>query len=233
MPNDFVSRSESATPALGNQRIRAREPVGRSFGSVRGKFPSQKMGRMIHWESQLERDAVYLFEFSPGVLAYREQPFKTYYTLAGKTRRYTPDFELTLANEELLLIEVKPMEKLQDIEEQRRFECIFEHFSAHGKSFRVLTEIQIRQSDLLDNLRMMMRYRCKPLTKFQRLRFAEQFTGRDAISFDEVRILFGSCETVWMLINEGLLICDLKVEVGAGTIFSTSAKGDSYEDFLF
>lgn len=39
-------------------KLRAREPIGRSFGLVRGKFPSRKMGRMIHWESQLERDAV-------------------------------------------------------------------------------------------------------------------------------------------------------------------------------
>lgn len=233
MPNDFASQAESAVHAVGNQKIRSREPVGRSFGSVRGKFPSQKMGRMIQWESQLERDAVHLFEFSPGVLAYREQPFKTHYTLAGRTRRYTPDFELILANEERLLIEVKPEEKLRDDEERRRFERIREHFFEHGRSFRILTDIQIRQPELLYNLRMMMRYRSKPLTQFQQLRFAERLTSRETISFDEVRILCGSCEAVWMLINEGLLICDLNVVVGIDTIFSTLAREGSYEDLLF
>ena len=36
---------------------RAREPVTRSRGLVRGQFPSTKMKRMIAWESQLEQNS--------------------------------------------------------------------------------------------------------------------------------------------------------------------------------
>ena len=126
---------------------------------------------MIHWESQLERDAVLLFEFSTGVLVYREQPLTTYYTLKGKTRRYTPDFELTLASGEVRLIEVKPAEKLLGSKEHLRFERITEHFIEQGRSFKILTDHEIRQSALLENLRLMMRHRGQILSPLARRRF--------------------------------------------------------------
>lgn len=153
-------------------RLRAREPISRSFGMIRGKFPSRKMGRMIHWESQLERDAVFLFEFSPGVVMYREQPLTTHYMLDGKTRRYTPDFELTLSSGEVILIEIKPAEKLLDPDENRRFKRIHEHFANSAQPFRILTDREIRQSDaLLENLRLLMRHRREALSAFECRRF--------------------------------------------------------------
>lgn len=180
MPRKNVTRRQ---PATGNGRsfarnnansitkLRAREPIGRSYGLVRGKFPSRKAGRMIHWESQLERDAVFLFEFSPGVSTYREQPLTTYYTLDGKTRRYTPDFELTLNTGEVILIEIKPAEKLLEPTEGRRLARISEHFASNGQAFRILTDKEIRQEVLLNNLRLLLRHRHEPLTHFERRRF--------------------------------------------------------------
>lgn len=214
-------------------KLRAREPIGRSFGLIRGKFPSRKVGRMIHWESQIERDAVYLFEFSSGVTSYREQPLTTYYTLDGKTRRYTPDFELTLSTGEVVMIEVKPEEKLRDPDERRRLKRIQEHFASNGQSFRILTDREIRQLELLENLRMLMRHRGKPLSRFQWLRFAERLIGMQSISFVDAAELLGDITAVWMLIDERLLFCDLKHLVNHKTIFSTSSKGNSNEELFF
>jgi len=51
---------------------------------------------MVHHEGLLELDAIYLFETSPRVVRYREQPPTIHYADGAKLRRYTPDFELLL-----------------------------------------------------------------------------------------------------------------------------------------
>jgi hypothetical protein len=70
---------------------RAREPVTPSRGLVRGQFPSTKMNRMIAWESQLEQKACYHFEYSPAVVAFREQPETLQFPYQNDMCRYTPD----------------------------------------------------------------------------------------------------------------------------------------------
>jgi hypothetical protein len=74
---------------------------------VIGKFPSLKMNTVIWWESQLERDYIYLLEIDPEVLSYGEQPFTISYTDKGKPRRYTPDFVVTRP-QKTQVVEVKP-----------------------------------------------------------------------------------------------------------------------------
>lgn len=166
-PNQFPQR-HLQTNISGKAQLRAREPIGRSFGLVRGKFPSRKMDRMIHWESQLERDAVLLFEFSPGVTAYQEQPFTAHYTIDDKTRRYTPDFEITLTSGETVVIEIKPEQKLLEPVTKRKFEHILRYFDRRGQPFLLLTEANIRQAELLENLRLLVRHRGRPLSTFER-----------------------------------------------------------------
>ncbi len=60
-----------------------RKVVTPSGRKVRGYFPSKKMGRMVAWESQIELDAILLFEFSPGVISFQEQPEKIQYYVNG------------------------------------------------------------------------------------------------------------------------------------------------------
>jgi hypothetical protein len=59
---------------------RARKITNAGNRKVIGKFPSLKMNRVIWWESQLERDYIYLLEIDPEVLSYSEQPFTISYT---------------------------------------------------------------------------------------------------------------------------------------------------------
>lgn len=188
---------------------------------------------MIHWESQLERDAVYLFEFSPGVVAFREQPLTTYYTLDGKTRRYTPDFEVILGAGEAVLIEIKPASKLLDPHESRRFRRIKEHFADHGRAFRLLTDREIQQPVLLENLRLLMRSRRTPPSPFERRCFVEQFLGLPAISFENASVLIGDVAAVWRLIAEGILSCDLSQHVNEKTLLGVVDTGDSNEKLFF
>jgi len=214
-------------------QTRAREPVGRSFGSVRGKFPSKKNGRMIHWESQLERDAIYIFEFSPGVANYREQPFKTHYTLGGQTRRYTPDFLVTLLTGERIVIEVKPAKRLRDPSEHCRFDRITGHLQQFGDPFQILTEQQIRQPQLLENLHLLHRYRGERFTPLERRLHRERLSALPEITLASVRLSLNDSTAIWNLIDEGILTCDLRMPLNAKTIFNIVWKESSNADIYF
>ncbi|WP_343742424.1 TnsA endonuclease N-terminal domain-containing protein [Herbaspirillum huttiense] len=188
---------------------------------------------MIHWESQLERDAVILFEFSKGVISYREQPLTTYYALDGMIRRYTPDFEITLFTGEVVLIEVKPSEKLLDPKERTRLRRIAEHFAETGSAYRILTEIELRTGDLLANLQMVFRYREAKLSPFERRKFSEQICVAEEMTFGEATALLGAKSLVWILIAEHLLFCDLRHPVTEKTVLFTGIREGCNEELYF
>ena len=76
-------------PVAGNHRVR--KVVTRSRFKATGKFPSQKMGRMIQWESIHERNAFRLLEANPAVISYYEQPIAIQYLRGGMEHVEYPD----------------------------------------------------------------------------------------------------------------------------------------------
>jgi hypothetical protein len=68
--------------------------VSNRGGNTIGHFPSLKMGRMIDYESLIERDLIYLLEFEQDVTWYAEQPLTIPYHYEEKERDYTPDFHI-------------------------------------------------------------------------------------------------------------------------------------------
>lgn len=150
--NLWAGRWKGRSP-LGDDHRRAREVISPSGGIVRGKFPSRKNGRMVHHEGLLELDAIYLFETSPRIVRYREQPASIHYPDGAKLRRYTPDFELQLASGAVILIEVKPARRLQDEEVRNKLACIDAYLRRSCRPFVILTDECISQEPRLSNLR--------------------------------------------------------------------------------
>jgi len=137
----------------GDIHRRARNVISPSGGIIRGKFPSRKNGRMVHHEGMLELDAIYLFETSPNIVRYREQPMTIHYPDGHRLRRYTPDFELLLVTGETVLIEVKPTRFLEKEEIRHKLDCIEKHINKSSIPFVIITENAIRQEPRLANLR--------------------------------------------------------------------------------
>lgn len=138
---------------LGDVHDRARTIVRPTGGIVRGKFPSRKNGRMVHHEGLLELDAIYLFEASPLIARYREQPTTIRYPDSNRLRRYTPDFELLLTTGEIVMTEIKPIRRLRTDEVRYTFERIADHMSRNGTPFAILTDLVIRDEPRLANLK--------------------------------------------------------------------------------
>lgn len=137
----------------GDAHRRARQVISPSGGIIRGKFPSRKNGRMVHHEGLLELEAAYLFEASPHVSRYREQPLTIHYPDGSRLRRYTPDFELLLTTGASVLVEVKPIRSLEDEEVRHKLDCVAAHFERASTAFMVLTDEKIRFEPRLSNLR--------------------------------------------------------------------------------
>jgi hypothetical protein len=137
---------------------RARKVITRAPQRLVGRFPSAKNACTIHWESQLERDLVYLLEFDPTVVGYREQPFTIELGLLGRRRRYTPDF-LVERTQARSVIEVKPAAQAQRPEFQELFAAAAAALTEQGLSYQVMTEREIRPQPRLDNIRWLVRYR--------------------------------------------------------------------------
>jgi hypothetical protein len=76
-------------------RMRSRKVVSRSNARSTGKYPSWKMGRMIHWESINELNAFRLLDCDPNVTSYSEQPCQIVYVLDGVERVHYPDILVT------------------------------------------------------------------------------------------------------------------------------------------
>lgn len=221
------------TPASVARASRARQPTKNFSGLFRGKFPSLKNGRMIHWESLLERDAIMLLEFSPGVTAFREQPFSTYYYHQGRMPRYTPDFEVTFRCGRVALIEVKPSCKLQLEKEQKRLAAIRSHFETRGLTFTLLDENQIRRNPLFGNLRHLISHRMPQLSETEAHRFVALLGSVKPSTFEGAVRALGSESTFWRLVALEKISINLSEAVRPGTFYTINGEDGQDEKVYF
>lgn len=108
---------------------------------------------MVHHEGLLELDAIYLFEASSRIAAYREQPETLSFPDGPRLRRYTPDFEVTLSTGECVLIEVKPQANLADEAVRHKLDCVATYLRRSGRHFAILDDRGLRQEPRQSNLR--------------------------------------------------------------------------------
>lgn len=134
-----------------------RNPVTPSGRGFRAKFFSRKNRRLVRCESLLEFDALFLFEFARGVRTFEEQPVTIEYSLNGRSRRYTPDFGVDWADGRRWFVEVKPSEKLAEMQTAEKFEALRLWFSSRGHRLVVLSELQIRRPIRLRQIRELLR----------------------------------------------------------------------------
>jgi hypothetical protein len=131
--------------------------VSNHGGNVIGRFPSAKMGRMVAFESLLERDFIYLLEYDRSVEWFEEQPLSIEYVQEGKRLQYTPDFHL-LEHKQHVLVECKPTRFVETEENHRKFAAARVWCGECGWEFRIMTDQQIRSGFRLQNVKLLARY---------------------------------------------------------------------------
>ena len=131
--------------------------VSNRGGNVVGRFPSMKMGRMIVFESLLERDFIYLLDYDIRVEWFEEQPLTIEYRQDDQALHYTPDFHLVETGRPVL-VECKPEHFVDMADNQRKFAVAREWCAARGWEFRVVTDCQIRAGFRLHNIKRLTQY---------------------------------------------------------------------------
>ncbi len=194
---------------------RAREPITRSRGIVRGQFPSFKMNRMVAWESQLERRACYLFEFSRGIKSFREQPITFKVPFSDRVKRYTPDFELILGTGDIVYVEIKPENKLKDLDVL----SFYNNISIQLIRERNLMILRGYQQQLLSN------YEVEQTINWLKQR-------ENPIYLKELMTFLGSIHKAYIFIAQGMISTDLDKPFSEDTIIDY-LKEDDHESYLF
>jgi hypothetical protein len=191
-----------------------------------GKFPSLKMGRMVWWESPVERDYIHLLEPDGTVSFYKEQPLKIHFILDGKEYFYTPDFLVRRAGK-IQIVEVKPEKKIHCEENQRRFRAASKACSQCGYEFIIATDVVIRVQPRLDNIKLFRKYYRTPLNcPLYNLYCQEFFSRKSELAAGELLPLFtsrGVSERVfYALLYWGVLRVDLMKTFSKDSVISLS-----------
>ncbi len=143
--------------------------VSNRGGNIVGQFPSLKLGRMVAFESLIERDFVYLLDYEPSVEHYSEQPVVIRYQHANKKRQYTPDFRV-IHKGHSFLFECKPQRFVDDPENQIKFEVARLWCQGQGWTFRVVTDEHLASGWRIANIKL--------LTQFARYSIGPEIKGR-------------------------------------------------------
>lgn len=141
----------------------SRQPV-RSIGTNRRSITGRVAfgERSIPFESSLERDFLVLLDFDLAVENVLEQPFRiTYEGADGRERYYTPDFLVEYENGDHVIYEVKYRANLKEewAKLKPRFRAAIRYAKQNGMRFSIATEVEIRGSSYLANVRFLRPYR--------------------------------------------------------------------------
>lgn len=123
---------------------------------VTGLYASQKNGKYIAWESQLERDTCILLEHDPEVVTYESQSKRFEYNVGCKTRIYTPDFYVQYMDNHDFFLEVKAQIFVSSFKDKKS--KLLEEIEKHNIPFKIITEVDIRCGYFLQNIKFLERF---------------------------------------------------------------------------
>lgn len=129
---------------------RARRVTRRSNFRTTGKLPIAPLGRMVQWESRIERDAWVLLTTCPLVVFRGEQPRKLEVKIDGEWKAHYPDALVLLEGFETFA-EIKQDQEALKPEVVARTNAVRAGLASKGYGYCVLTESLIREEPRLAN----------------------------------------------------------------------------------
>jgi hypothetical protein len=142
-------------PPEGKERFR--RVTKRSNARSTGKLPLRKTGRMVQWESKLERDAFLLFDGCPAIERFAEQPARIRVQNEATELWHVPDALVCLRGRSVF-VEIKEEQEAASDELQERTRLVTPTLAARGFGYAVLTEAVIRKAPRLANVDYIRRF---------------------------------------------------------------------------
>lgn len=207
-----------------NQNQPARK-IPKNYRNITGKISSKKANGLISYESKLERDFAYIFDFSDEVDIILEQPVTIKYLFDGEERRYTPDFCLWRRGKKNLLIEVKYHNELKkNFEELKyKFRAAMLYAQKNDFEFRILTDRcpYIRNKDYLFNVHFLRNYDYINYEKYKLIKskYTPDSTIQDLLNsisnnkYEQLNYI----NSVWTLVRKHIIVVNLETKLTAAT----------------
>lgn len=208
---------------------RARHVVSRSSRRPTGKIPSWKMGRMIHWESPIERNAVKLLDADPAVIQFCEQPCEITYLLDGGKHSFFPDLLVCYRESKEFWEVVKSAEAISS-ENANRIELFRATLPKFGYGYRLVVAEEIESGHRLANSEVLLRYGRKPVPLIERERIRRIILRAGGISWQSVldgHVGPSGREYICRLLLEGVLHIEISRPLTGHTVISLSSTDTS------
>lgn len=133
----------------------------RRIGSTMGQFPSMKMGGIVTYTSQIEQNLLYILDFHPQVIEFKERPYAFEYPHISELRKeaYLPDY-LVRTPERTLLVECLTHRLLnsratKDRHAGLRLWCATTNY---GLEFTYVTERTLHSGCYLSNVKLLTQF---------------------------------------------------------------------------
>lgn len=208
-------------------QMRSRKVVSRSNARSAGKYPSWKMGRMMHWESSHELNAFRLLDCDPNVTSYREQPCQILYIMDGVERIHYPDILVTTPQEKQLW-EVKPRSNAAQPGILARTALLSQLLPSWGYNYRTVWAEDLLRQPRLGNANLLLSLGKRPVSDCEwedvRRTMAEQ---RAMVWSEACTGNYGrkGREILCSLVLRGVLTIDMNVPISLTTEFVARKEG--------
>lgn len=203
--------------------------------SVAGRFYSYKNGRLVEYESTLERDYFYSLEFDEHVVRYEEQPFGVIGRFNGRKVTYRPDVIVQMNNSDIpLIVEVKYS---SDLEAPDKMGSILNKLNEmekwaenNGAAHKLMTEKEIRNTRL-DNQKFLYGYiEPRRRVEFFKEKIYHLFDVNKQLRAIEIVEAYSNDEmkkpeiipTIWYMVANGELRTDLSKQLTMHSILEIS-----------
>lgn len=208
--------------------------IPKNYNNITGMLSSDKVDRMIAFESKLERDYFFLFDFDPDIIHFEEQPVTIEYEFDGKRRKYTPDVLLTRRKEPTYIIgEIKYRDELKEKFDELRpkFEAAIAYCEQHDNMiFRLFTDRSTKMSSktYMDNVRFLLAFsvinpdhKALILSEYSKMNTVTELLNK--ISSDKM-FQMEVVTTLWALVRHQMIEVDMFSKLTANTVLIQITK---------
>lgn len=208
--------------------------IPKNYLHVTGSFSSRKNGRMMGYESLLERDNMILLEYDDDVEGFEEQPVQIPFKKGVKP--YVPDILVRYkSGRRPLLGEIKHTEDLEKYRDKYapKFEAAKKYAEEQGWEFGTVTEKKIRIPRLA-SLKFLREYLNVDSDPGQATRIVDVLKGaRGKLEMDALLKVLCSTDmerltmtpVVWSMVANGQIAIDMNKPISDKTMLSLPKGG--------
>jgi hypothetical protein len=211
----------------GPNQVRSRKVVSRSNARSAGKYPSWKMGRMMHWESNNELNAFRLLDCDPNVTSCSEQPCQITYVMDGVERTHYPDILVTMIGRKELW-EVKPRSNALESDVIARVAFLLRVLPRWGYQYRTILAEDLAREPRLTNAKLLLSLGKRTVSDCEREDVRRVVAEQRALVWSEACSgKYGprGREILCSLVLKGALAIDMNMPISPTTEFAARNGG--------